>query len=89
LSSIRKITPDISIKLQLSFEKKKQLCALLKSLKPDNVDFPSGLSMEMLTDDDNTLVIKLSSKRGFGKIINTVDEILEHISIGVNVITNA
>jgi hypothetical protein len=89
LSSIRKITPEISIKLQLSFEKKKQLYALLKSLKPDNIDFPSGLSMEMLTDDDNTLVIKLSSKGGFGKIINTVDEILEHISIGVNVMTNA
>jgi hypothetical protein len=89
LSSIRKITPEISIKLRLSFEKKKQLYALLKSLKPDNIDFPSGLSMEMSTDDDNTLVIKLSSKGGFGKIINTVDEILEHISIGVNVITNA
>ncbi len=89
MSSIRKITPEISIKLQLSFEKKKQLYALLKSLKADNVDFPRGLSMEMSTDDDNTLVIQLSSKRGFGTVINMVDEILEHISIGMQVITNA
>lgn len=89
MSSIRKITPEISIKLQLSFEKKKQLYALLKSLKADNVDFPSGFSMEMSTDVDNTLIIQLSSKRGFGTIINVVDEILEHISIGVQVIGNA
>lgn len=89
MSSIRKITPEISIKLKLSFEKKRHLYSLLKSLKADNIDFPSGLSMEMLTDSENTLVIQLTSRRGFRTIISTVDEILEHISIGVNVITNA
>lgn len=89
MSSIRKITPDISISLQISFVKKKQLYALLESLKPDNVNFPSGLSMKMLTGRDNTLVIKLSSTCGFRTLINTVDELLEHISIGTKVISNA
>lgn len=89
MSSIRKITPEISISLQISFVKKKQLYALLKSLKADNVDFPNGLSMKMLTIHNDTLVIKISSRCGFKTLINTVDELLEHISIGSKVISNA
>ena len=89
MSSIPKITPEISVNLQLSFVKKKQLLALLRSLIADNVDYPDGLSMEMLTDRDNTLVIQLSSDRGFRTLISTIDELLEHIYVASKVISNA
>ena len=89
MNSIPKITPEISVNLQLSFVKKKQLLALLRSLIADNVDYPDGLSMEMFTDRDNTLVIQLSSDRGFRTLISTIDELLEHIDIASKVISNA
>lgn len=89
MSSVPKITPEISINLQISFVKKKQLYALLRSLIADNTDYPDGLSMKTLTDRDNTLAIQLSSDRGFRKLISTVDELLEHIYVASQVISNA
>ncbi len=86
MSSIRKITPEICINLQLGFVKRKQRDALLKSLMADNVAFPDGLSIGISTDRDNALVIQISCKRGVGTLVNTLDELLEHISIGLKVI---
>lgn len=64
--------------------------AVLRSLIADNTDFPNGLSLEMSpSEDDNTLLLRLSCTVGFETLLNTINEILEHISIAQKVIWHA
>jgi hypothetical protein len=60
----------------------------MSALVPDNVNFPKGLSMKM-TSRDSILVLEFLSKIGINTLLNTVDEVLEHISIARKVIDNA
>jgi len=60
----------------------------MKALMPDNVNFPEGLSMKIFSRD-NTLVFELLSKIGTNTLLNTIDEVLEHISIARKVISDA
>jgi hypothetical protein len=60
----------------------------MKALMPDNVNFPKGLSMKIFSRD-NTLVLELLSKIGINTLLNTIDEVLEHISIARKVIRDA
>ena len=60
----------------------------MKALMPDNVNFPKGLSMTIFSRD-NTLVFELLSKIGINTLLNTIDEVLEHISIARKVIRDA
>jgi hypothetical protein len=64
--------------------------AVLRSLIADNTDFPKGLSIEMSPrDDDNNLLLFLSSEVGFETLLNTINELLEHITIAQKVISHA
>ena len=47
-----------------------------KSLEPDNTDFPDGLSLKV-EKIDNKLVFSFSNSGNMGKLISTVDEVLE------------
>ena len=60
----------------------------MKALMPDNVNFPKGLSMTIFSRD-NTLVLEFLSKTGINTLLNTIDEVLEHISIARKVIIDA
>ena len=60
----------------------------MKALIPDNVNFPKGLSMKIFSRD-NTLVLDFLSKTGINTLLNTIDEVLEHISIARKVIKDA
>ena len=60
----------------------------MKALMPDNVNFPKGLSMEIFSRN-NTLVLEFLSKTGINTLLNTIDEVLEHISIARKVIKDA
>jgi hypothetical protein len=60
----------------------------MKALMPDNVNFPKGLSMTIFSRD-NTLVLEFLSKTGINTLLNTIDEVLEHISIARKVIKDA
>jgi len=60
----------------------------MSALVPDNVNFPKGFSMKM-TSRDSILVLEFLSKVGIYTLLNTVDEVLEHISIARKVIDNA
>ena len=82
--------PEISAFIQIRFKKKNEMYAVLRSLIADNTDFPNGLSIEMSPrDDDNNLLLCLSSKVGFETLLNTINELLEHISIAQEVISHA
>ena len=50
--------------------------AIEKSLEPDNVNFPDGLSMKV-EKIDNKLVFSFSNSGNMGKLISTIDEVLE------------
>ena len=63
----------------------KKASAVKKSLEPDNVDFPDGLSMKV-EKIDNKLVFSFSSSGNMGKLISTIDEVLEHTNLALEVI---
>ena len=60
----------------------------MKALIPDNINFPKGLSMKIFSQD-NILVLEALSETGIYTLLNTIDEVLEHISISKKVIDDA
>ncbi|MDP6857672.1 MAG: KEOPS complex subunit Pcc1 [Candidatus Nitrosopelagicus sp.] len=56
-----------------------------KSLEPDNIDFPDGLSLKV-EKIDNKLVFSFSNSGNMGKLISTIDEVLEHANLALEVI---
>jgi hypothetical protein len=55
------------------------------SLAPDNIDFPDGLLMKV-EKIDNKLVFSFSNSGNMGKLISTIDEVLEHANLALEVI---
>ena len=56
-----------------------------KSLEPDNTDFPDGLSLKV-EKIDNKLVFNFSNSGNMSKLISTIDEVLEHTNLALEVI---
>jgi len=82
--------PEISAFIQIRFNKKNEMYAVLRSLIADNINFPNGLSIKMSPrDDDNNLLLCVSCEVGFETLLNTINELLEHISIAQKVISHA
>ena len=55
------------------------------SLAPDNIDFPAGLLMKV-EKIDNKLVFSFSNSGNMRKLISTIDEVLEHANLALEVI---
>ena len=55
------------------------------SLAPDNIDFPDGLLMKV-EKIDNKLVFSFSNSGNMRKLISTIDEVLEHANLALEVI---
>ncbi|MGA7898900.1 MAG: hypothetical protein WA395_07155 [Nitrososphaeraceae archaeon] len=83
-----KINVESHVHLELKFETKSELFAVMNSIIPDNIDCPDGLVVEMY-DKHNCLVFDISCKREIFVIMSTVDEILRHIVMAKQVISNA
>jgi hypothetical protein len=79
---------EVNVHIEIRLSGKPELRAIMSALVPDNVNFPEGLSMKM-TSRDSILVLEFLSKIGINTLLNTVDEVLEHISIARKVIDNA
>ena len=56
-----------------------------KSLEPDNIDFPVGLFMKV-EKIDNKLVFNFTNNGNMRKLISTIDEVLEHANLALEVI---
>ena len=56
-----------------------------KAIEPDNVNFPKGLSLDV-KKIDNKLIFNFKSKDNMKKLINTIDEVLDHIQVALKVI---
>ena len=61
--------------------------AIMKALTPDNINFPKGLSMQSFSKD-NTLFFEFFCNTEVETLINTVDEVLSHISVAKKVIND-
>jgi hypothetical protein len=79
---------EVKVHIEIRLSGKSELRAIMSALRPDNVNFPKGLSMKM-SARDNILVLEFLSKKGINTLLNTIDEVLEHISIARKVIDNA
>lgn len=76
----------ILVNIEIEFAKVKERDAILDTLLPDNINFPDELSMEMSVNN-NSLIINTSSTK-IDTMINTINEILHHISLATKVIKN-
>ena len=56
-----------------------------KALEPDNVNFPENLTLDV-ENIDNKLVFNFQSQGNMKKMIATVDEVLEHVQVALEVI---
>jgi tRNA threonylcarbamoyladenosine modification (KEOPS) complex Pcc1 subunit len=74
----------ISVNIEIEFAKVKERDAILNTLLPDNINFPDELSMEMSVNN-KSLMIKTSSTK-IDTMINTINEVLHHISLAKKVI---
>lgn len=74
----------ILVNIEIEFAKVKERDAILDTLLPDNINFPNELSMEMSVNDKSLMINTSSTK--IDTMINTIDEILHHISLAKKVI---
>jgi len=73
------------VQIALNNISKKKAETVKKSLEPDNVDFPEGLSL-YVENIDNKLVFNFESRKNMKHLIGTVDEVIEHIQVALKVI---
>jgi hypothetical protein len=73
--------------IEIKFLDKFEMNAIMKALTPDNINFPKGLSMQSFSKD-NTLFFKFFCNTEVETLINTVDEVLSHISLAKKVIND-
>ena len=80
--------PDICIdtKIVIECKEEKGVQTIFKTLNPDNKEFPEGLKMEVQTNRTQFL-LKVGFRHNNGRknnintVINTIEEIMEHITI--------
>ena len=74
-----------SVQVTLNNVSKKKATAIKNALEPDNVNFPKGLSFEIM-NIDNKLVFNFQSMGNTKKLVVTVDEVLEHVKLASEII---
>jgi len=77
--------PKCQIEIVINNISKDKAKVIEKVLEPDNVDFPQGLSLE-IKEKENQLVFNFSNEGDLQKLISTVDEVLEHVNLSMEVI---
>jgi len=75
----------VDIKVSLIFNDKKIVKTIYGSLKPDNLNLPEGLSLDMWIKN-RKLIIKIDSEAKHGTLINTTHEILGDCQVAILVL---
>ena len=80
--------PDICIdsKIVIECKEEKEVQTIIKSLNPDNKEFPKGLEIKVQTNRTQFLLKvgfrdNIGRKNNINTLINTIEEIMEHIAI--------
>ena len=80
-----KMSLKCNIQVTLNEISKKKAASIQSALEPDNVNFPKGLSLT-INEKKNQLVFCFSNEGDLRKLISTVDEVLEHVNLSMEVI---
>lgn len=78
---------NIKSSLKIQFDSKKEVDTIIEVLTPDNVRIPAGLKID-IKSQNKCLVIDIYCENGTGTFLNTIDELLEHISLSSIVTSN-
>ena len=73
------------VRINLNGISDKKASSVRKALEPDNVNFPSGLSLN-IEQKGNCLILNFQNEGDMKKLISTIDEVLEHTGIALEVI---
>ena len=77
------LTCQVQITLDNLTKEKAQ--TVKKALEPDNVNFPPGLSLKV-ENIDNMVVFYFENESNLKKLISTIDEVLSHVQMSLQVI---
>jgi tRNA threonylcarbamoyladenosine modification (KEOPS) complex Pcc1 subunit len=77
--------PKCQIEIVINNISKEKAKVIEKAIEPDNVDFPQGLSLT-INEKKNQLVFCFLNEGDLRKLIPTVDEVLEHVNLSMEVI---
>ena len=78
---------NIKSSMKIEFNSKKEIDTMINALTPDNVRIPEGLKINIRAEN-KCLIIDIQCKNGSGTFLNTMDELLEHISLSRAVTSN-
>lgn len=78
---------NIKSSMKIEFDSKREIDTMISVLIPDNVRIPEGLKID-IRSEDKYLVIDIQCENGSGTFLNTIDELLEHISLSRTVTSN-
>ena len=73
------------VRINLNEIPSKKVSSIKKALEPDNINFPNGLSLD-IEEKGNCLILNFQNEGDMKKLISTIDEVLEHTSIALEVI---
>ncbi|MGI0020265.1 MAG: KEOPS complex subunit Pcc1 [Nitrososphaera sp.] len=76
---------DIAVDASISFASGAQARAAVKALIPDNVNMPKGLSLQLFSKGRGVFVEIRGKGVPMATVINTLDEVLEHLSVAKKV----
>ena len=79
------MSPKCQIEIAINNISREKAKVIEKTLEPDNVNFPKGLSLT-INEKKNQLVFCFSNEGDLRKLISTVDEVLEHVNLSMEVI---
>ena len=80
-----KMSLDCKLQISINNISEKKAETVKKALEPDNINFPKDLSLKV-EKIDNKLVFNFQNNGNMKKLISTVDEVLEHVHIALEVI---
>ena len=78
---------NIKSSMKIEVDSKKELDTMINALTPDNIRIPEGLKIN-IRSESKCLIIDIQCKNGSGTFLNTIDELLEHISLSRAVTSN-
>lgn len=78
---------NIKSSMKIQFDSKKEVDTVINVLTPDNICIPEGLKFD-IKSENKFLIIDIFCENGTGTFLNTIDELLEHISLSRTVTTN-
>jgi transcription factor Pcc1 len=76
---------DVTVSVNVPFSNSSEAKAAVNALIPDNINFPKGLSIKIFSKGTMLAIQLIGKNVSTSTILNTLDEVLEHISVSKKV----